>query len=92
MKDAIQRKAYRLLTTDMEQVKRILMLIEVNHSRVAMSWHRWIKICHAWLKRAYDTPIAERNMKITHSKLIDEILPELASMNKTAWLSERAKK
>lgn len=76
LNDEIKRRAYRLLTNETSQVINIWRSAGVEDSDVAKYWNVWMSICNSWENEVYRF---RRRKQLVHSKLIEEVLPNITS-------------
>lgn len=69
LEDGIERRAYRLLTEDMNQVKDIWISIGISNEKFVQFWDKWLLLCGSWL----DSEFSFWHKKIGHEKLGKEI-------------------
>ena len=71
MNDDIKRRGYRLLTANPEAITRLWRDRGIEDKIVKQYWASWINVCRSWLGNVYSFRLTG---KVTHNKLLDEIL------------------
>jgi len=69
-----KRRAYRLLTQDIEQVRAIWGSLGVSDSMVKEHWEPWNTLCSGWHRKVYRYAFRHR---LAHAKLVDEVLARI---------------
>jgi hypothetical protein len=67
----LKRKAYRLLMSDHEQVRRIWKTLMVHDSKMEEYWPYWIHHAGKWLSSFYRFGLP---LDITHKELFEDLI------------------
>ena len=72
--DDIKRKAYRMLTSDIDKLASIWRSVDVSDEQIVKYWGAWISLCNNWLGNVYRGGFYG---SLPHEKLIDDISSNL---------------